>query len=126
MRTPSNALPIVFSCTSRTDALRIVAVSAGRRGPPILCCSRPSLWYARSSGLSRRPLVCIGGRTRPERDVHGEALMNICIFGAGAIGGYLAVELALAGHEICVIARGAHLGAIRERGLTLIIQGREK
>jgi 2-dehydropantoate 2-reductase len=51
--------------------------------------------------------------------------VRFCIFGAGAIGGYLAVELASAGHEVCVIARGAHLRAIRERGLTLRIEGRE-
>jgi 2-dehydropantoate 2-reductase len=52
--------------------------------------------------------------------------MKFCIYGAGAIGGCLAVELALSGQEVCVIARGAHLKAIQERGLTLHIQGREK
>ena len=34
--------------------------------------------------------------------------MKFCIFGAGAIGGYLAVELALSGQDVCVIARGEH------------------
>ena len=48
------------------------------------------------------------------------------MYGAGAIGGYLAVELALAGHEVCVIARGTHLQAIRERGLTLVSAGHER
>jgi 2-dehydropantoate 2-reductase len=52
--------------------------------------------------------------------------MKICVFGAGAIGGYLAVELALAGNEVCVIARGAHLRAIRDDGLRLRIGGQEK
>jgi 2-dehydropantoate 2-reductase len=52
--------------------------------------------------------------------------MKFCVFGAGAIGGYLAVELAQAGHEVSVIARGEHLKAIHERGLTLKIEGREK
>lgn len=52
--------------------------------------------------------------------------MKICVFGAGAIGGYLAVELALAGHEVSVVARGAHLEAIRRNGLKLLIGGREK
>ncbi len=52
--------------------------------------------------------------------------MKICIFGAGAIGGYLAVELALAGHEVSAIARGAHLDAIRKNGLKLLIEGDEK
>ena len=52
--------------------------------------------------------------------------MKICIFGAGAIGGYLAVELALSGCEVCVVARGAHLQAIRDRGLLLLVDGTEK
>jgi 2-dehydropantoate 2-reductase len=52
--------------------------------------------------------------------------MKFCIYGAGAIGGMLAVELALTGHEVCVIARGAHLRAIQEHGLKLRIDGREK
>jgi 2-dehydropantoate 2-reductase len=52
--------------------------------------------------------------------------MKFCIYGAGAIGSYLAVELALSGQEVCVVARGAHLDAIRARGLTLKIHGAEK
>src|SRR6202030_3949879 len=49
--------------------------------------------------------------------------MKICVFGAGAIGGYMAGELALAGHEVCAITRGAHLAAIRSHGLKLIADG---
>jgi len=45
--------------------------------------------------------------------------MKICIVGAGAIGGYLGARLALAGEHVTLIARGAHLQAIQERGLTL-------
>jgi len=45
--------------------------------------------------------------------------LRICIFGAGAIGGHFAVKLARSGHEVSVIARGAQLAAIRERGLAL-------
>jgi 2-dehydropantoate 2-reductase len=52
--------------------------------------------------------------------------MKICVFGAGAIGGYLAVPLSLAGHDVCVVARGAHLRAIQQRGLKLIVQGQER
>src|SRR5271169_3117328 len=52
--------------------------------------------------------------------------MKFCIYGAGAIGGYLAVELATAGHDVCVIARGDHLKAIQKRGLILRIAGHEK
>jgi 2-dehydropantoate 2-reductase len=49
--------------------------------------------------------------------------MKIAIFGAGAIGGYLAVKLHQAGAEVTVIARGPHLAAIREKGLTLKSEG---
>ena len=46
--------------------------------------------------------------------------MRICVVGAGAIGGLLAARLAQSGHEVSVIARGAHLEAIKRDGLTLI------
>ena len=45
--------------------------------------------------------------------------MRICIFGAGAIGGYLAVGLSEAGHDISIVARGAHLEAVQKDGLRL-------
>jgi 2-dehydropantoate 2-reductase len=52
--------------------------------------------------------------------------MRVCIFGAGAIGGYLAAKLASAGEaEVSVVARGPHLAAIRESGLCLIEGGEE-
>ena len=46
--------------------------------------------------------------------------MKICVVGAGAIGGMLAVKLALTGHELTVILRGANLSAVQENGLALI------
>jgi len=46
--------------------------------------------------------------------------MRICLLGAGATGGHFAVKLALAGHDVAVVARGAHLRAIVGGGLTLI------
>lgn len=49
--------------------------------------------------------------------------MKIAIFGAGAIGGYMAVKLHQAGAQVSVIARGPHLAAMRERGLTLKSEG---
>lgn len=52
--------------------------------------------------------------------------MKICIYGAGAIGGYVGLLLKLAGAEVSLIARGAHLAAIRENGLKLLIGGEEK
>ena len=49
--------------------------------------------------------------------------MKLAIFGAGAIGGYLAVKLHQAGADVTVIARGPHLAAIRAKGLTLKSEG---
>lgn len=45
--------------------------------------------------------------------------MKICIVGAGAIGGYIGAKLALAGEQVTLIARNAHLQVIQEQGLTL-------
>jgi 2-dehydropantoate 2-reductase len=45
--------------------------------------------------------------------------MKICIYVAGAIGGHLAARLHRAGAEVSVVARGAHLAAIRDNGLTV-------
>lgn len=49
--------------------------------------------------------------------------MRICIFGAGAIGGYMAAKLAQAGADVAIVARGPHLAAIRAKGLTLLEDG---
>ena len=51
--------------------------------------------------------------------------MHIGVVGAGAIGGLLAAKLAESGQNVSVVARGEHLKAIRERGLTLKEEGRE-
>ena len=49
-----------------------------------------------------------------------DQLVKICVVGAGAIGGLLAFRLAAAGHDVSVVARGAHRDAIAARGLTLV------
>ena len=46
--------------------------------------------------------------------------MRICVYGAGAIGGHVATRLANGGADVSIVVRGAHLAAIRERGLRLI------
>lgn len=48
--------------------------------------------------------------------------MRICIFGAGAVGGYLAGCLAQGGTDVSIVARGAHLAAIRANGLIVETQ----
>jgi len=52
--------------------------------------------------------------------------MRICIYGAGAIGAWLGVELSLAGVEVTLIARGPHLAAMQKNGVKLLIGGEEK
>ena len=49
--------------------------------------------------------------------------MKICIYGAGAIGGYLGAGLAGAGTNVSLVARGPHLAAIQSNGLTLVKDG---
>ena len=51
--------------------------------------------------------------------------MKICIYGAGAVGGLMAGWLARAGHAVSVVARGAHLTAIRGKGLRIRSDGKE-
>jgi 2-dehydropantoate 2-reductase len=44
---------------------------------------------------------------------------SICVFGAGAIGGFLAARLEQAGTPVSIVARGAHLEAVQRDGLVL-------
>ncbi len=52
--------------------------------------------------------------------------MRVCVFGAGAIGGYLGVALAGAGADVSLVARGPHLAAMRANGTRLLIDGEER
>jgi 2-dehydropantoate 2-reductase len=45
--------------------------------------------------------------------------VKLCIFGAGAIGAYLGVELARGGVDVSLVARGPHLAAMKKNGVTL-------
>src|SRR5262245_34884992 len=49
--------------------------------------------------------------------------MRILIMGSGGVGGYYGGVLASAGNEVTFVARGAHLAAIKERGLEVRSQG---
>jgi 2-dehydropantoate 2-reductase len=51
--------------------------------------------------------------------------MKVCIYGAGAIGAHIGVLMKRAGVDVSVIARGAHLEAIRKNGLTLQTGGKD-
>ncbi len=45
--------------------------------------------------------------------------MKIAIMATGGVGGYFGARLAAAGEDVHFIARGAHLAALREKGLSL-------
>ncbi len=51
--------------------------------------------------------------------------MKICIYGAGAIGGYMGAKMAMAGAEVSLVARGPHLAAMQAHGLRLREDGKE-
>jgi len=46
--------------------------------------------------------------------------MKICIFGSGAIGGYMGVRLHQGGADVSLVARGPHLAAMQQNGVKLI------
>jgi 2-dehydropantoate 2-reductase len=52
--------------------------------------------------------------------------MKLCIYGAGAIGGYMGAKLASVGADVSLVARGPHLAAMQANGLTLIEDGERK
>ena len=51
--------------------------------------------------------------------------MKIAVVGVGAVGGLLAARLASAGHQVCALARGATLAAVRAHGLRLVMNGEQ-
>jgi len=51
--------------------------------------------------------------------------VKLCIFGAGAMGGWIGGLLARQGVDVTLIARGPHLAAMKERGLTIRMNGDE-
>ena len=51
--------------------------------------------------------------------------MKICVFGAGAIGGYMGAKLAQAGVDVSLVARGPHLAAMQANGLRLVEESGE-
>ena len=51
--------------------------------------------------------------------------MKVCVMGAGAIGGYLGARFSRAGADVSLVARGAHLAAMRQQGVRVITDGEE-
>src|ERR1700704_4250097 len=63
-------------------------------------------------------------RLHPRARTPERGCVRICVVGAGAVGGVTGAWFARAGHEVSLVARGAHPEAIQRRGLTLISAGK--
>ena len=50
----------------------------------------------------------------------GTDTMRIAVIGAGGVGGSFGAALAKAGNDVTFVARGAHLAAMRARGLSVL------
>src|ERR1700745_1841051 len=122
MRPESSSGPM-RKATSIPSSARRTGRSTSIRSIETLVCSakKPGHIRANSPDTHKNNEAQYIGREKIE-----ERAMKICVFGAGAIGGYMAGELALAGHEVCAIARGAHLAAIQSHGLKLIVDGQTR
>ena len=96
----------------------------GHAWPGSRCRAR---WYSwPRSPRARRASCSASAWRKSSASGHEARVVKVCIYGAGAIGGYLAVELALAGIDVSCIAGGPHLKAMRENGLKLLIGGEER
>jgi len=49
--------------------------------------------------------------------------MKVCVYGAGAIGGFIGTRVGAAGHTLTAVARGATLAALRQHGMRLVQGG---
>ena len=88
---------------------------------------RPDLYPAPDAGTPAPPASAPTPAPTPKKKSNGATgSARIAIYGAGAIGGYLGVQLALAGNEVTLIARGEHLKAMKKNGLKLKIGDEER
>ena len=82
-------------------------------------CIRLIAWTGAAFGRRLgRPAVNVDRRSWSRRKTE-EAAMRVLVMGAGAVGGYYGGMLALRGHAVTFVARGANLTALRERGLEI-------
>src|SRR6266568_7358674 len=84
---------------------------------PAPCAHRTLIMHIPAAAQRNRTRCRLSAR-RCDRTDRIDAMRYIVI-GAGAIGGTIGGRLAATGHEVVLVARGAHLDALRSRGLRL-------
>src|SRR6266496_6421063 len=124
----ASSLPRCVGCPCWT-LLRVGASPACRCRPPrssrrwLVCDAARGASSAAVVVLSVRGVViqhATGEEERPAVAAAGEGgAMRIAVYGAGGVGGYFGGRLAQAGADVHLIARGAHLQALREHGLSV-------
>ena len=106
------ACPIIASATRLTVRGSTSTERQGCTAKAAPAATRP----VRQAGCVRPGPVKTSNGFPSQQDFHP---MRICVFGAGAVGSHFAVRLALAGHDVSCVMRGAHLDAVKANGLTL-------
>src|SRR5262249_5164578 len=94
-----------------------------RRPPPRGIQSSPEDYFSARNSKGRHRQTAVH-RPRHEARACRACRMRICIFGAGAIGGYIGVKLALAGNEGSFVSRGPKLAAIKQKRVKLLSEGK--
>src|SRR5437879_10902520 len=77
------------------------------------------LFPPREADAGRLPLPAGIIHGPPPLRTHEQETMKIAMMGSGGVGGFFGGRLAHAGYDVSFIARGAHLAAMRERGLVI-------
>jgi len=113
--------------SGRCPAEHVLTVETATSGAVSRHQLRPDLYPAPDSGAPSAPPPRATEKPAPmKKSAAGSGPARIAVYGAGAIGGYIGVQLALAGNEVTLIARGEHLTAMKKNGLKLLIDGKER
>ena len=114
--------------TGRCPAKHVLAVEEATAGEITRHQLRPDIYPDTDSPVANRNIdKDTAAMNKPRKKSKSKkGALKIAIYGAGAIGGYLGVQLSLAGHDVTLIARGEHLKAMKKNGLKLLIDGEER
>ncbi len=101
-----------------------LAVRGSRCQGPVIPLSRPAAYFPEDNADDFPQVPRAAPPVRSRRPAHREPV-KVCVYGAGAIGGFLGTRLGVAGHAVSAVARGATLSALRAHGMRLRMNGQE-